>query len=400
MSWLSVVGIGADGLNGLGGRARKAIDRAEVLVGGERHLAMVPADGRTRLAWRSPLADTMSDLLALQPRQVAVLASGDPLWYGVGRLLLRHVPRSEVVVLPHVSAFQEACCRLGWPLEDVQTLTAHGRPVSALRRYFQPGRRLLILTTDGKAPTEIARCLANAGFGTSRTVVLEDMGGADERRSEGTAADPGQSRCFADLNLLAVEIRADAGRPALPLVPGLPDETFDHDGQLTKAEVRAVTLAALAPCDGELLWDVGAGAGSVAIEWLRSGRAMRAIAIERDAMRADRITTNAERLGVPELDVRLGEAPSALVGLADPSAIFVGGGAAIPGLIEQCWQRLGRGGRLVVNAVTLAGEQALLAFHATHGGRLLRLGIVRAEPVGGQLVWRPAMPVTQLAARR
>ena len=399
MSWLSVVGIGADGMAGLGAQARDAVERAEVLVGGARHLAMVPPDARPRLAWRSPLLDTLPELLALRPQRVAVLASGDPLWYGIGRLLLRHVPLSEVTILPHVSAFQEACSRLGWPLEDVQTLTAHGRPVSALRRHFQPGRRLLILTADGKAPAEIAGCLAQAGFGASRTVVLAQLGDAGEQLSDGTAAAMGTAR-HADLNLLAVEVRGDAGREALPLGPGLADEAYEHDGQLTKAEVRAVTIAALAPREGELLWDVGAGAGSVAIEWLRSGRTMTAIAIERDPVRAARIRSNAERLGVPELEVQVGEAPAALAGLAEPRAIFVGGGDAAPGLIGQCWQRLGHGGRLVVNAVTLAGEQALLAFHAAHGGRLLRLGLARAETVGGQLVWRPAMPVTQLAARK
>lgn len=399
MTWLSVVGIGADGLDELGAKSRRAIEQAEILVGGERHLAVLPDDGRERLAWRSPLVDTLPALLALRPKRVAILASGDPLWYGVGRLLLRHIPPSEVTILPHVSAFQGACSRLGWPLEEVYAVTAHGRPVSALRRHFQPGRRLLVLTADGAAPAEIGRCLADAGFAASRTIVLEELGGADERLVEGTATNLGSDR-FADLNLMAVELVADAGRQPLPGAPGLPDDAYIHDGQLTKSEVRAVTLAALAPCDGELLWDVGAGAGSVAIEWLRSGRGMRAIAIERDAARAGRITANAEQLGVPELVVRLGEAPSALGELPEPAAIFVGGGVAVPGLIEQCWQKLAAGGRLVVNAVSVAGEAALLAFHAAHGGRLLRLGLARAETIGGQLAWRPAMPVTQLAARK
>lgn len=399
MSWLAVVGIGAEGLDGLGRRSRQAVERAEVLVGGERHLAMIPPDGRERLAWRSPLGDTLPTLLALRPRRVAVLASGDPLWYGVGRLLLRHVPPAEVTLLPHVSAFQEACSRLGWPLEEVRAVTAHGRPVAALRRHFQPGRRLLVLTADGAAPAEIGRCLAESGFAASRTTVLEELGGKQERLVAGTATRLGAER-FADLNVMAVELVADEGHRPLPGVPGLPDDAFDHDGQLTKAEVRAVTLAALAPCDGERLWDVGAGAGSVAIEWLRSGQGMHAIAIERDPARAARIAANADRLGVPELEVRVGEAPAALDGLPEPRAVFVGGGAAVPGLIEHCWHRLAGGGRLVVNAVTVAGEAALLAFHAAHGGRLLRLNLARAETIGGQLVWRPAMPVTQLAARK
>jgi precorrin-6Y C5,15-methyltransferase (decarboxylating) len=399
VSWLTIVGIGVDGLDGLSGRAREAVARAEVLVGGKRHLAMVPADARERLAWRTPLSATLPDILSRRPRPTAVLATGDPLWYGIGRLLLLHVPHREVTVLPHVSAFQEACSRLGWPVEDVFAETAHGRPIAALRRQFQHGRRLLVLTADGAGPAEIGRCLVDAGFGSSRTVVLERLGGLDERVMEGSAANLGAER-FADLNLVAVELAADKGRGPMPNVPGLPDDSYVHDGQLTKSEVRAVTLAALAPCDGELLWDIGAGAGSVAIEWLRSGRGMRAIAVERDPARSARIAGNAERLGVPELIVHTGKAPAALRELPEPTAVFVGGGAAAPGLLENCWGRLGSGGRLVVNAVTLAGEAELLAFHAAHGGRLLRLAVARAEMIGGRLVWRPAMPVTQLVACR
>ena len=396
MSWLTLLGIGADGLGGLSQRARRALAAAEVLVGGARHLAMLPEDGRPRLSWRSPLADTLPEILAQRPRPVALLASGDPLWYGVGRLLLQHLSPAEVAIVPHVSAFQEACSRLGWALEEALPLTAHGRPISALRRHFQPGRRLLVLTADGSGPAAIARCLAADGYGESGITVLEEMGGVRERRTEARAAT--LDGRFADLNLVAIELAA-AARPRPP-VPGLPDDAYEHDGQLTKAEIRAVTLAALAPCDGELLWDVGAGAGSVAIEWLRSGRAMRALAIERDSARAARITANAERLGVPELVVHTGAAPAALADLPAPAAIFVGGGASAPGLLDLCWDRLATGGRLVVNAVSVAGEAALLALHGAHGGRLLRLQLARAETIGTRLVWRPAMPVTQLAARK
>ena len=396
MSWLTLLGIGADGLDGLNQRARRALAAAEVLVGGARHLAMLPEDGRPRLSWRSPLADTLPEILAQRPRPVALLASGDPLWYGVGRLLLQHLSPAEVAIVPHVSAFQEACSRLGWALEEALPLTAHGRPISALRRHFQPGRRLLVLTADGSGPAAIARCLAADGYGESGITILEEMGGVRERRTEARAAT--LDGRFADLNLVAIELAA-AARPRPP-VPGLPDDAYEHDGQLTKAEIRAVTLAALAPCDGELLWDVGAGAGSVAIEWLRSGRAMRALAIERDSARAARITANAERLGVPELVVHTGAAPAALADLPAPAAIFVGGGASAPGLLDLCWDRLATGGRLVVNAVSVAGEAALLALHGAHGGRLLRLQLARAETIGTRLVWRPAMPVTQLAVRK
>ena len=226
--------------------------------------------------------------------------------------------------------------------------------------------------------------------------MLENLGGPEEHRVDGTAAD--LDARFADLNLVAVHL-ATVAQPR-PCIPGLPDEAYDHDGQLTKAEVRAVTLAALAPCDGELLWDVGAGAGSIAIEWLRSGPGMRAIAIERDPTRATRIAANAERLGVPELVVSTGTAPGALAELPAPDAIFVGGGISAPGLLDFCWNRLGQGGRLVANAVSVAGEAALLACHADHGGKLLRLQLARAETAGTQLVWRPAMPVTQLVVRK
>jgi precorrin-6Y C5,15-methyltransferase (decarboxylating) len=364
---------------------------------------MLPENaGQHRVLWRSPLADTLGDILARRARATTVvLASGDPLWYGVGRFVLRHIPVDEVTILPHVSAFQEACSRLGWALEEVQALSAHGRPLERLCRHLRPGARLLVLTDDGSGPVEAAALLRESGYGDSRIWVLEELGGPGERVSVTTASElAGTGTRYADLNLLALDLAADPGIAVPAPVPGLADAFYRHDGQLTKAEVRAVTLAALAPLEGELLWDVGAGAGSVAIEWLRAGRAMRAVAIERDPVRAERIADNARRLGVPELEPCRGEAPGCLDGLPEPDAIFVGGGISIPGLLDRCWSSLAAGGRLVANAVTVRGEAALLAFHAEHGGRLLRLALSRAETVGGQLVWRPAVPVTQLATRK
>lgn len=398
--WLTVVGIGADGMDGLGARARAAVAQAELLVGGRRHLAMVPEDdGCARLPWRSPLAETLEGLRAWRGRRVVVLATGDPLWYGIGRLLLRHVPRDELSILPHVSAFQEACARLGWALEEVHTVSLHGRPVESLYRHLQPGRRLLALTADGAAPGRIGAMLDDDGYGPTRIWVMEELGSAAERVVATTPGDV-RGRRFADLNLMALELAADVTARLLPSTPGLPDDAFAHDGQLTKAELRALTLASLAPREGELLWDVGAGAGSVAIEWLRTGRAMRAVAVEQDPGRVARIGGNAARLGVPELEIVRGAAPACLADLPAPDAVFVGGGLATHGLLDACWRRLGPGGRFVANAVTLDGEAALLAFHARHGGRLLRVAISRAEPAGGQLVWRPAMPVTQLSTRK
>lgn len=393
-AWLSLIGIGADGPAGLGPEARAALAQAELIAGGARHLAMLPEDGRERLCWRSPLADSLGELLAWRGRRVAVLATGDPLWYGIGRLLLRHLHRTELRVLPQPAAFQLACARLGWPLETATTLSLHGRPLDRLRRHLVPGR-LLVLTEGGAAPAAIGAVLAETGFGASTAWVLEELAGPNERIHCLPAAELA-GRSFAELNLVALDLVG----PGLPLGPGLPDEAFAHDGQLTKAEIRAVTLAALAPLPGELLWDVGAGSGSVAIEWLRAGPAMRAVAIERDPARASRIRHNAAKLGVPELVLHEGEAPAALAGLAAPDAIFIGGGVAAPGLLDACWAKLGPRGRLVANCVTVAGEAALLAFHARHGGRLLRLALSRAEAVGGRLAWRPAMPITQLSTRK
>lgn len=397
--WLTVVGIGADGLDGLGRKALAAVAGAEILVGGARHLALLPDDGRKRLAWKSPLAATLTELTALRPRPVVVLATGDPLWFGIGRLLQRHFPTDELRLLPHVSAFQEACSRLGWSMEAVRAVSVHGRSVDGLHRHLQPGRRLLVLTADEAAPATIGQRLAASGYGGSSVWIMEHLAGAAERIVRTTASELKQQP-FADLNLMAIELVSSVAVPALPDIAGLPDEAFEHDGQLTKAEVRAVTLAALAPLDGQLLWDVGAGAGSVAIEWLRSGSSMRAIGVERDADRVARIGRNAARLGVPELEVRHGEAARILPELATPDAIFVGGGSGAPGLVDLCWSKLRPGGRLVANAVTIAAEAVLLAFQAAHGGKLLRLALSRSEVKGGQLVWRPALPVTQLSARK
>lgn len=395
--WLTIVGIGADGLAGLAAPALRAVRTAELLVGGPRHLELVGPTAAERLPWRSPLADTLEGILAWRGRRVTVLATGDPLWFGVGRLLLRHLPAGEVLVLPHLSAFQLACARLGWALEEVRTLSLHGRPLARLRRHLQPGRRLLALTEDGAAPAKIAALLAEAGLGACRCWVLESLGGPAERIVPGTAEGLRDGR-FADLNVMAIELPQAA--PCLSLVPGLPDDAYRHDGQLTKAEFRALTLAALAPREGELLWDIGAGAGSVAIEWLRAGERLRAVAIESEPARVARIEANAQSLGVPELRLVQDTAPGCLDGLETPDAIFVGGGVGTPGLLMSCWARLPRGGRLVANAVTLAGEAALLAFRAEAGGRLVRMALSRAEPAGDQLVWRPAMPVTQLSARK
>ncbi|NIA69157.1 precorrin-6y C5,15-methyltransferase (decarboxylating) subunit CbiE [Pelagibius litoralis] len=397
--WLSLVGIGEDGLAGLTPTARRVVDDAEVLVGGERHLAMVPEDGRERLAWPSPLATLLDEIAARRGTRVCVLATGDPLWYGIGVSLLQRIPRDEMTILPGLSAFASAAARLGWPLAEVETLTLHGRPLALLQSYLQPGARLLILSEGAETPGAVAALLRERGYGGSRMVVLEHMDGAAERRIDGTA-DDWRANDIAALNTLAIDCVAGPDAALLPRVPGLPDEAFRHDGQMTKREMRAVTLAALAPLPGQLLWDVGAGCGSVSVEWMRAAPRGRAIAVERKAERLTMIAENAEALGTPALEIVDGEAPAALAGLEAPDAVFIGGGASGEGVIETCWQALKEGGRLVANAVTLEGEQALLAWQKDHGGALSRLAVSRAEPVGPFQGWRPMMPVTHYSHRK
>ncbi|MDR3516030.1 MAG: precorrin-6y C5,15-methyltransferase (decarboxylating) subunit CbiE [Azospirillaceae bacterium] len=395
--WLAVVGIGEDGLDGLAPPARAQFDAAEILVGGTRHLAMVPDDGRPRLCWPSPLTALIETLAGWRGQRVCVLASGDPQWFGVGTTLSRHFSAAEMVIIPNVSSFSLACARLHWPIDPVECITLHGRRLDSVGRTLQPGARIVALSTDGTTPAALAALLVRHGYGASRLTVLEHLGGPAERRIESTAA-TWTVPVVADLNTVAIECPAHPEARLLPLVPGLPDAAFAHDGQLTKREVRAITLAALAPVPGQLLWDVGAGSGSVAIEWLRSHPRNRAIAIERDPQRGERIQSNAANLGVPALKLVAGLAPAALTGLEPPDAIFVGGGVATPGLIAACWAALSAGGRLVANAVTLEGEAVLYTHWHQFGGDLRRLAISHAEPIGGCTGWRAAMPVTQWAA--
>jgi precorrin-6Y C5,15-methyltransferase (decarboxylating) len=394
--WLAVVGIGEDGLAGLGGAARALVQSAETLVGGARHLAHVPPGPAERISWAKPLGDTLAAIAARRGRRVVVLASGDPLCYGVGAMLARHFPPDEMTVLPQPSAFSLAAARLLWPLADCVALTVHGRPLDRLRLHLAPGVRLLALSEDGETPARAAALLRDAGWGPSAITVLEHLGGPLERRLDGTAERWEHGRA-ADLNTIAIECRPGPGARPLSRLAGLPDDAFAHDGQLTKRTVRAATLAQLAPLPGELLWDVGAGCGSIAIEWLRAGQGTRALAIERNAARCALIARNAAALGVPDLAIVQGAAPEALAGLPVPDAIFLGGGANAAALWPVLWQALRPGGRLVANVVTLEGEARLATWHAERGGELLRLTVARAEPVGGLHGWRPAMPVTQLA---
>ncbi len=393
--WLTVVGIGADGLEGLSPTARQPVEQARVLVGGERHLAMVPDKGQTRIAWGTSLGETIDRLETFGGQAVCVLATGDPFDYGVATALARRFGPDEMTVIPAPGAFSLACARLHWSRPDVESLTLHGRPLALLDGYLRPGARLLILSNDGATPAALARHLRERGFGPSPMTVLARMGAADESRRDGSAEtwpdDPSEN-----LNTIAVTCVAGPGARVLPRVPGLPDAAFEHDGQITKREVRAVTIAALGPLPGEALWDVGAGSGSVAIEWMRAERNAAAIAVERNPERCARIARNAASIGVPGLRVVEGQAPEVLATLdGTPDAVFVGGGARSDKLLDACWSALRPGGRMVVNVVSLDGRAGLAAMRDVRGGELLEIAISRSDSLGGAMVLRPALPVLQ-----
>lgn len=390
--WLALVGIGEDGVEGLGSEARRLVSRAEVVFGGRRHLALAAAliRGEAR-PWPSPF--DVGGVIALRGRPVCVLASGDPFQHGVGATLARQVSVDEMAAVPAPSAFSLAAARLGWALQDVETVSLHGRPMELVRPLLHPGARILALTSDGAGPATVARIVAEAGFGRSRMHVLEALGGPEERVRCLTAEEMRDVAC-GPLNVAALEVVAGPDAKVLPLA-GLEDALFESDGQITKREIRAVTLSSLAPRRGELLWDVGAGSGSIAIEWMLRHPSLRAVAVEKRADRAARIRRNALALGAPGLGVVEGAAPRALAGLAPPDAIFLGGGGTNAGVLDAALDMLRPGGRLVANAVTLEMQGLLAATTARLGGSFVSLSVARAAPVGGMTGWRPAMPVVQ-----
>ncbi|MFI9837346.1 precorrin-6y C5,15-methyltransferase (decarboxylating) subunit CbiE [Nonomuraea sp. NPDC051941] len=399
---ITVVGIGADGWDGLSPDARRVLEAAEVLMGGRRQLDLVPVPTAERVAWPSPLLPALPSLMETYAgREVCVLASGDPLFYGIGATLVRLLGSASIRVVPHVSSLSLACARLGWPVEQVDVVSLVGRPPAALNAAILPGRQLLVLGAGRDSPSLVAGLATGLGYGPSPMTVLSDLGAGSESVLTGTA-ETWESREAAPsaLNVIALECVPAPGAEPLPRVPGLPDAAFEHDGQLTKREVRAVSLSRLAPLPGETLWDVGAGAGSIAVEWMRSHPACAAVAIESRADRAAAIARNADRLGVPALRIVEGRAPAVLKGLPAPDAVFVGGGLTVPGLLETCWAALRPGGRLVANAVTLESESVMAQWYARLGGDLVRLAVQRASPVGSFTGWRAAMPVTVWSVTR
>lgn len=394
-----VVGLGADGWAGLAGAARESLRTAGVVLGSRRQLGLLPPEVTAeRVPWPTPLRPALPSLLAAhRTRGLAVLASGDPMWHGIGRAIVEELGTAQVVVHSHPSSVSLACAAMGWPVEAVDVVSLVTAPTATLLAVAGDGRLAVVLSRDADTPAAIAGLLRDNGFGSSELTVLSSLGSSHAARERGLARDWDGS-VTDPLNVVAVAFHTDPGATRLGVVPGLPDEAFDHDGQLTKREVRALTLSALAPAPGELLWDVGGGSGSVAIEWLRASRACRAVSVERDPARAARISANAARLGVPSLRVVEGAVPEALAGLEQPQAVFIGGGLTAEGVVDACWEALDAGGRVVANAVTLESQAALVQWQARLGGDLTRIEVARAGAVGGFTAWRPAMPVVQWCA--
>jgi precorrin-6Y C5,15-methyltransferase (decarboxylating) len=393
---VTVTGIGADGWAGLSPRSQAAIEQAGAVIGGPRQLALLPDSvaGR-RIPLPSPLLPGLSELVASHAAaRLVVLASGDPMFYGIGSTLVRLFGAARVRVLPHPSSVSLAAARLGWALDDVDVVSLVGRPLSLLNPALQAGRRVLALTAETSAAANVRALLDARGFGASVITVLADLDGPSE------AVGPADGQPHSRLAIVAIDCRLDPGAAPLPRSPGLPDDAFEQDGQITKREIRALALAALAPVPGQLLWDVGAGSGSIGIEWMRIHPASRAIAVEPRADRRDRIIRNAAALGVPDLVLVPGAAPDALAGLPGPDAVFIGGGVTVEGVVQTCWDALGAGGRLVANAVTIEGEVALAGWHRRLGGSLVRIAVERAGGLGSFTAWRPALPVVQWSARK
>jgi precorrin-6Y C5,15-methyltransferase (decarboxylating) len=390
-AWLNIVGIGEDGMDGLTPVTRVTVEQADVVIGGERHHGLTSNLKAERIAWPSPFDALIDTISAHRGKRVVVLATGDPLWYSVGPKIAKAFAAEEAVFHPQLSAFQWLAARMGWSLADLETLTVHGRPVQQMIPFIRPNARLLLLTTGAQTPSEVAEILTARGYGASRITVFGALGGDRETRFDGIASE--WDHVVPDFNSMAVECVAGEGAQVLPLM-GLPDDAFASDGTMTKQEVRAITLAKLMPMRGAVLWDIGCGSGSVAIEWMRGARDAVAFGVEPRADRIALATQNALALGAPRLTVIEGRAPESLVGLPKPDAVFVGGGLTQE-TFQIAWDALSSYGRFVANAVTLETEAILRDLHSKFGGQLIRLSVERAEPVGRLTGWRPAMTVTQ-----
>jgi precorrin-6Y C5,15-methyltransferase (decarboxylating) len=396
---VTVVGVGDDGWSGLTEEARGVLREAPLIVGSARHLALMPDLPGRRVPLPSPLLPQLDGLVAENPG-VCLLASGDPMLHGLGATLARRLGAGRIRVLPAVSSVALACSRLGWAGHEVDVVSLVSRPAEAVLPAVQPGARVLVLSRDASTPAVLAALLAGRGWGGTQLTVLEHLGGRAERVRGPCPARSLGAGPFADLSVVALACEPDPATTVLPRVPGLPDAAYETDGQLTRREARVLALAALVPGPGQLLWDIGAGSGSVGIEWMRADSRSRAVAVEARPDRAERVRRNATALGVPDIDVVCGTAPDALAGLPAPDAVFLGGGVSTGGVLEACWQRLPPRGRLVAHAVTMESEALLHEWQRTEGGQLVKLALSYAGPLGGFTTWRPALPITQWQVTR
>lgn len=406
--WLTILGVGEDGVDGLTPAALRAVQNAVVIMGAERHLHILQpvldtldgaVDGRCQ-TWPVPFADGVEKLLAHRGKNVVMLASGDPFWFGSGAVIAPHLQRHEWRVLPGISVFSLVAGRLGWPLQSTICVGLHAAPLATLRRHLADGVRMIVLLRDGAAVLALAQYLVELGIGASSMCVMEAVGGPHERVRETTAAGYDLADVRHPVSVAVTVARSAPGKPTfLSGASGLADTLFEHDGQMTKRLVRAMTLSTLAPVGGELLWDIGAGSGSISIEWLLAHPACRAIAIEADPVRAARVRDNADRLGVAHLKIVVGLAPAALAGLEAPQAVFIGGGLSDE-LLEALWRILPRQCRIVANAVTLESEAVLTAWQSRTGGSLQRLQLSEAVAIGGRRGWQSGFPIVQWSVTR
>ena len=392
--WLTIIGMGEDGIDGISATASLAISNADVIVGSSRLLGFLPKTKAELHQWPQPFAAVLERIKPLRGRNTVILATGDPMNFGVARKLLEFISFDEMTILPHLSSFSLAASRMGWSLPDCDCFTIHGRPAANVEAYIQPNARLLILTEDETSIAEVCRRLVARGFENSQVTVLENMGGVNERLTS-FAANANPNLAWSPLNVLAVHCIAGADAKIFSRLAGLPDEAFVHDGQLTKCEVRAATLAALAPAPDQLLWDIGAGCGSIAIEWMRSTRGCEAFAIEHHEDRLKMIAINADQLGTPRLKIIASTAPGAMKDLPAPHAVFIGGGVGNEGVFQMAWANLKSGGRLVCNVVTIEGEMHLYDLQERHGGELVRMDVSTLAFVGPYRAMKPRMSVVQ-----
>ncbi len=392
--WLDIIGLTEAEAPALPAHLRAILGNAEVIVGPQRLIDKLPEFAAKTMAWQTPFSAMLEQIAALKGTKTVILATGDPNWFGIGASLARHFSSDEFTMHPAPSSFQLAGARLHWPLQNCATISLHGRDVATIQKHIAPGARILALTSDRQTMGAVAAILKARGYGDSQLSILQNLGAPNEQIDR-FKANAIANDAIGDFYVLAIDCVAAPSAPLLAQTPGLPDDAFVSDGQLTKREVRAASLAKLAPHPGALLWDVGAGCGAIGIEWMRAAANAKAICFERDTKRLQMIAENSNNLGTPDLRTIAGEAPKTLADQPAPDAIFMGGAVGDHLLFDACWQALKPGGRLVANAVTIEGETALYQRHEKLGGEITRIDIAHLDHIGTYRAMRPRMAVTQ-----